>query len=512
MQQAKQFRLHIQCVVTAAVCFILPLSVNAQVRINEIAWMGDDRSHTNEWIELYNTHDTAVQVDGWTLRTQDGSISTTLEGTLPAGGYFLLERTDDTAVRNKAADQVYVGSLSNDGTTVELLNAADETVDVVAGGDGWGQVGGSNETKDTAQYNSDGWVTAVPTPGTPNSSQPSESADSGGENSQDNRSNVSSEESTDASSPTPAHPSSYEGTSASAPPKDKPRAQQTFSVDAGDDRTIAAGSQIIFEADAQPESDFTTYEWYFGDGTQKEGKRVWYIYPHPGQYVVTVEAHDGDDSARDRIQVTAYEADLTISAVESRPDGYIELTNNTNRDIDLSGWHLQGNDNFFTFPENTMLLAGQSIAYPHRTTDLAVATKAAVKLLYPNGKVALENIQQTRKSTTSANITYADARTEVETQRSEQNTPSSETTSSRKTSPSNVGTQTDSTISAQAAAVQNTNTSLFGWIAGLMAVLLLAVVTVLSIASSKENEGKGTKDDDIENLAAEFDVISNENK
>ncbi|PSO46368.1 MAG: hypothetical protein BRC24_02335, partial [Parcubacteria group bacterium SW_4_46_8] len=191
MQKAKQFRLHIQCVVTAAVCFILPLSVHAQVRINEIAWMGDDRSYTNEWIELYNTHDTAVQVDGWTLRTQDGSISTTLEGTLPAGGYFLLERTDDAAVKNKTADQVYIGSLSNDGTTLELLNTADETVDVVAGGDGWEQVGGSNETKDTAQYNSDGWITAVPTPGTPNSSQPSESADSGGENSQDNRSNAS---------------------------------------------------------------------------------------------------------------------------------------------------------------------------------------------------------------------------------------------------------------------------------------------------------------------------------
>ncbi|PSO46414.1 MAG: hypothetical protein BRC24_02115, partial [Parcubacteria group bacterium SW_4_46_8] len=199
------------------------------------------------------------------------------------------------------------------------------------------------------------------------------------------------------------------------------------------------------------------------------------------------------------------------------PDGYIELTNNTNRDIDLSGWHLQGNDNFFTFPENTMLLAGQSIAYPHRTTDLAVATKADVKLLYPNGKVALENTQQTHKSTTSANITYADAHAEVETQPSEQNTPSSKTTSSHENQSPDMATQTDSTTSnsttsAQAAAVQNTNTSLFGWIAGLMAVLLLAVVTVLSIGSARENEGKDTKDDDIENLAAEFDVISNEDK
>jgi len=72
------------------------------VVISEIAWMGTTTSEHNEWIELYNNTDGPIDLTGWTLAAADGTPNILLSGPpIPAGGYFLLERTDDdsTAVR-----------------------------------------------------------------------------------------------------------------------------------------------------------------------------------------------------------------------------------------------------------------------------------------------------------------------------------------------------------------------------------------------------------------------------
>ena len=65
------------------------------VVINEVAWAGTQSSSNDEWIELYNPSSQAVLLDGWTLKAADGSPNISLSGTIPAGGYFLLERTDE---------------------------------------------------------------------------------------------------------------------------------------------------------------------------------------------------------------------------------------------------------------------------------------------------------------------------------------------------------------------------------------------------------------------------------
>ncbi|GBL19630.1 hypothetical protein EMGBS3_13360, partial [Anaerolineaceae bacterium] len=65
-----------------------------------------------------------------------GDISITLTGTIAAGGFVLLERTDDTSVGNLAANQIYTGTLSNTGETLTLKDANGNTVDTanLAGG------------------------------------------------------------------------------------------------------------------------------------------------------------------------------------------------------------------------------------------------------------------------------------------------------------------------------------------------------------------------------------------
>ena len=107
--------------------------LGADVVINEIAWGGSAASTSDEWIELYNTTEAAIDLTGWILAFGETAIE--LDGernsVIEAGGYFLLERTDDGTVSDVDADVLYTGSLSNGGATIELRNAADEIVDRV---------------------------------------------------------------------------------------------------------------------------------------------------------------------------------------------------------------------------------------------------------------------------------------------------------------------------------------------------------------------------------------------
>lgn len=114
---------------------------NVEVRstpvvINEIAWAGTAASATqDEWLELYNRSSKAVSLAGWTLRSAtDDKPHLNLSGSIPAGGYYLIERTDDNTVSDIAADLTApFGSGAGAGLidTVEtlVLEYASTTVD-----------------------------------------------------------------------------------------------------------------------------------------------------------------------------------------------------------------------------------------------------------------------------------------------------------------------------------------------------------------------------------------------
>ncbi|WP_226577106.1 phospholipase D-like domain-containing protein [Halobacillus litoralis] len=133
--------------------------------INEIAWMGTNVSYNDEWVELYNTTDSSVSLEGWTLNAADGSPQITLSGAIPANGYYLLERTSDATVPEAEADVIYSGSLSNSGETLEL-NDGTQVIDSV---DAW--YAGDNSTKATMERedpqvsgtSSSNWTTATNT-------------------------------------------------------------------------------------------------------------------------------------------------------------------------------------------------------------------------------------------------------------------------------------------------------------------------------------------------------------
>ncbi|MBI4672491.1 MAG: lamin tail domain-containing protein [Chloroflexi bacterium] len=105
------------------------------VVINEVAWSGTRANSADEWIELYNTTNAAIDLSGWTLQADDGAPNITLSDSIPALGYYLLERTDDNTVSDIAADLIYTGALGNGGEQLRLRDALANVIDT-ANGDG----------------------------------------------------------------------------------------------------------------------------------------------------------------------------------------------------------------------------------------------------------------------------------------------------------------------------------------------------------------------------------------
>lgn len=123
------------------------------VLINEIAWAGTLSGLPNdEWIELYNPTAAAINLTGWRITAADGTPNIILSGTIPAGGYFLLERTDDGVVSDIAADQLYSGALSNDGETLTLFDPVNRLIDT-ANSNGGAWPAGSSSTFGTMERN-----------------------------------------------------------------------------------------------------------------------------------------------------------------------------------------------------------------------------------------------------------------------------------------------------------------------------------------------------------------------
>ena len=104
-----------------------------QVAINEVGWAGTGASSDDEWIELCNPGTTAIDLSGWQLKgnAPDSSPDPVIKltGTIPPGGYYLLERTDETTVSNITADQIYTGDLVDAGEILILYNSAGDRVD-----------------------------------------------------------------------------------------------------------------------------------------------------------------------------------------------------------------------------------------------------------------------------------------------------------------------------------------------------------------------------------------------
>lgn len=147
---------------------------NKEIAINEIAWMGTEKAASDEWLELYNNANYGINLNGWSLRVQN-SFQISLKGTIPAKGFYLLERSDDQTLPDTPADMIFKGSLTNKGQKIGLYNKTGDLIDEVDCSQGW--FSGDNASKQTMERikpEEDGsmagnWQTSLLSKGTPKS-------------------------------------------------------------------------------------------------------------------------------------------------------------------------------------------------------------------------------------------------------------------------------------------------------------------------------------------------------
>ena len=146
------------------------------VVINEIAWMGNEVSFNDEWLELFNNTDQDIDLTGWILKAADGTPEISLKGVIPAKSFYLLERTNDDTVPEITADQIYTGALGNSGEDFQIFNNSGKLIDSVILCEGkW--CFGNNDTKQTMERknpllpgnNLENWADSQNPGGTPKS-------------------------------------------------------------------------------------------------------------------------------------------------------------------------------------------------------------------------------------------------------------------------------------------------------------------------------------------------------
>jgi hypothetical protein len=132
--------------------------------INEVAWGGTQAGGSSaQWIELYNPGAASVNLAGWHLIAADGIPDIALSGTIAAGGYYLLERTESAT--DVASDLIFPDALEAGGETLYLRAVDGNLVDTVnANGGPWPSGSGypdyrSMERNDVAPEGDSSWIT-----------------------------------------------------------------------------------------------------------------------------------------------------------------------------------------------------------------------------------------------------------------------------------------------------------------------------------------------------------------
>ncbi len=357
--------------------FMYAQNVYANVVFNEIAWMGTSTSSGNEWIELYNNGNSSVDFSGWSIMSGDNNLSFNLSGSISAGGFYLIERTDDTTLSSITADLVanFGYGLSNSGETLILKNNLGESVNTLSFSSGW--PAGDNDTNQTMQLIGSNWITADPTPksatvGVPSGTQSSPSSSSG--------SSVTVQ------------------TQVPVKPKEIPIPKITTKIIVKD--TVIAGIDVPIEVNATGLSggklEVGKFVWNFGDGTpvieRANSAPFIHRYKYPGEYLITLNfmeySYRTKPDATDRIVMTVTSGDIFISSIGDELDTFVELENKTKHEVVLSKWILKSNNEVYIIPDGTVILPGKKLKLSGEANGFSGINFNSVELLQPSGNIA----------------------------------------------------------------------------------------------------------------------------
>lgn len=371
-------------IVTAVSVLAVPMVASAAVEISEIMYSPEGADGGLEWVEVHNTGDQSVTITNWNLRENqtDHRISAVNGGKTVSAGSFAVLADDPAQFSQKfnASGPVFDSafSLNNSGESLVLVGPEGSSVNSVS----YPAQDAADGTGRSLQLSEGSWIAADPTAGGTNASKPA-----------DTSSKAKGEEQTRSDDDR----QSAGGVTQVLKPRDESGsevagAQDTRDtrtvVDAGQDKEVIAGVQahLIGTVQAGTHVDDPDPRWSLGNGDTKDGADIFYAYDHPGTYVATLIADGKAGQQTDQITVEVSSPKLSITDTQAGEEGFIKITNDLQRNIDLSGWHLRAHGETFTIPPYTIVQAGSTLAIANKASGLTPS--GGVGLLYPNGTVA----------------------------------------------------------------------------------------------------------------------------
>jgi hypothetical protein len=366
-------------------CFAVYASIatcQAQVVLSEVMYDPEGTDTGREWIEVQNVSSQSADLTKWKLFEEGVNHSLTFSDGpgLSAGAYAIITTDraqfakDYPTVQTKLIQASF--SLKNTGESIGLKNESGSLIEeyvyqVSLGGAGNGE---------SIQKLSLGYAAGLATPGAENASVRAPE-----------QSSVSSTSSSSSTSST----NEIVIPSSQSPYKPWPSDRNVY-VTGGGNRVVVAGADSVYEAralgiDKKPLENVNFY-WTFGDGGTETGRSVRHYFRYPGTYVVLLDAVSGDYISSDHIEVLVISPEIEVTGILEGEKGYIELANNSEYELDLSGWILQTGGivgGHFVFPKKSLILPHAKVKFPNDITKLT-PKDTNVRILFPNSEVVYD--------------------------------------------------------------------------------------------------------------------------
>lgn len=141
--------------------------------------------------------------------------------------------------------------------------------------------------------------------------------------------------------------------------------------------------------------------WNFGDGVFQEQvnkfERFSHIYMYPGEYIVTLSYYSNvfnkEPEVFNKIIIKVIPLSVSISKIGIDKDFFVELSNNSDYETDISGWVLRASQKNFIFPEGSIILPKQKMMISGGVTGFSINDNTTLGLFSSTGVLVFDYYQ-----------------------------------------------------------------------------------------------------------------------
>ena len=369
-------------ILIASCALLLTYAYSAALIFNELMYDPEGSDTDHEWIEVLNEGNDTVDLIGWKFfeaNTNHGLTASQGSLTIPIGGYAVITTNPQVFLQDNPTYQGAIikasFSLSNSGEYLAMKNASGAIKDSLT----YIPSLGGQDDGTTLTLLGGAWVRGDKTPGSANvvSSAPLPST---GTTPSRSSTTTTSNSNTETSTQIPTLPAAITITSTD------------LMVHTINEKIVLAGADAEFSARASIAGkkvvDDAIFTWSFGDGGTQTGRSVGYHYQYPGMYLATVEVGADGAVATSKIRVKVIDPEISISGVNGEVGkNYIEISNGSAYEIDISNWKIALNRVQYPIPKNTFIMGKQKVRFAGTVLGFASTTinsSTLIQVLYPN--------------------------------------------------------------------------------------------------------------------------------